>query len=469
MGNNAELRSLQDLVDEVPNLVEYFYNDTDAPHTKHNAALSPVPAEFTNWRDEQRGWRESAVIFDQSHHMPALFLSGPDAMKLLMDLSINNYKNFAPGRAKQFVVCNPSGYFIGESVLYYHDDESFELTSGMTALNWVQFNAEQGGYDVTITRDNQTSMNTTGRRVKFRFGMDGPNAKRIFNAVVEGEAPDVPFFRTRKVRIAGIDVVALGHGMAGHAGVELSGHYEDGPTVRAAILAAGKDLGLIEGGSRTYFSTLGEAGWMPYPTPAIYTGEEMRAFREWLPANGWEARTQLGGSFHSQRIEDYYVTPWDLGVDRLMKFDRDFVGREALERMAAGTKRKRVTLVWDDEDVRRITGSLLEPGTAFKYMDMPVASYSFQQNDQVLDAAGELVGLANFCGYTVNEKKFLGLAMVREDLAEPGTELRLIWGEPDGGSRKPFVEHHRQTEVRVTVAPSPYAQAVREMKGLAST
>jgi vanillate/3-O-methylgallate O-demethylase len=36
-----------------------------------------VPTEFSNWRDEQRAWRETAILFDQSHHMPELFVTGP--------------------------------------------------------------------------------------------------------------------------------------------------------------------------------------------------------------------------------------------------------------------------------------------------------------------------------------------------------------------------------------------------------
>ena len=75
--------SLQDLIDATPNLVDYFRNDTTAPHNRNRPGPSPVPAEFTNWRDEQHAWRETAVLFDQSHHMPELFLKGPDALKLL--------------------------------------------------------------------------------------------------------------------------------------------------------------------------------------------------------------------------------------------------------------------------------------------------------------------------------------------------------------------------------------------------
>ena len=60
-----------------------------------------VPPEFTNWRDEQRGWQHSCVLFNQSFHMTDMYVSGPDAMKVLSDNGINSFKNFEPkiGRA----------------------------------------------------------------------------------------------------------------------------------------------------------------------------------------------------------------------------------------------------------------------------------------------------------------------------------------------------------------------------------
>ena len=36
-----------------------------------------VPSEYHNWRDEQRAWRDSAVLFDQSHHMAELTSRAP--------------------------------------------------------------------------------------------------------------------------------------------------------------------------------------------------------------------------------------------------------------------------------------------------------------------------------------------------------------------------------------------------------
>ena len=53
------------------------------------------------------------------------------------------------------------------------------------------------------------------------------------------------------------------------------------------------------------------------------------------------------------------------------------------------------------------------------------------------------------------------LAMVDVDHSEPGTEVTLVWGEEGGGSAKPVVERHVQTEIRAIVGPAPYAEVVR--------
>ena len=87
-------------------------------------------------------------------------------------------------------------------------------------------------------------------------------------------------------------------------------------------------------GGRAYGSNAIESGWIPSPLPAVYTGDALSDYREWLPATGYEASASLGGSFLSSDIEDYYFTPWDLGYGHLVKFDHDFIGREALEAKA---------------------------------------------------------------------------------------------------------------------------------------
>ena len=457
--------SLQDFLDSTPDLVGHFYNDTVPLHV-YRSGRNPVPQEFTNWRDEQRAWRETALLFHFSYHMPESFIRGPDAKKLLSYLGINSLENFGPLQAKQYFCCNHDGQIIGECILQLLEDGTYELISGMYLQNWVQYNAEVGGYDVTVERDTPNAQNLDGR-VMFRYQIDGPNAWRIFADAVDGDPVEVPFFHLSKVKIAGCDVRVLHHGMKGHPGMELSGASVDGERVKARLLEAGQKWGMAQAGAKTQSSTLGETGWIGYPIPAIYTAPQLADYRRWLPADGWEARCQLGGSLVLPNIEDYYVTPWDLGVGKRIKFDHDFIGREALEKMAERTNhRKKVTLMWNDDDVLKIQRSLLQPGIPFKYLDMPKASYAFQQNDAVHSPSGECIGFSVAAGYTVAEARVLSVAVIDAAHAAPGTEVVLTWGEPDGGSRKNMVEKHRQTTVRAIVAPAPYTTAAPEYKAL---
>jgi len=299
-------------------------------------------------------------------------------------------------------------------------------------------------------------------RQLWRFQVQGPNAWQVLEKVNGGPIEQVKFFRMGHMNVAGRQVRTLRHGMAGAPGLELWGPYETYEESRDTILDAGKELGLEPVGSRAYSSNTLESGWIPSPLPAIYSGEELRAYREWLPAASYEAVNALAGSFASDDIEDYYLNPWELGYGHMVKFDHDFIGREALEQVDPETQRKKVTLEWNSEDVTDILASIFAPdGEGYQPFDLPNANYGSSNFDSVVDADGEVVGLSLFTGYSANEKRALSLATVAPEI-ELGTELRVIWGEPDGGTRKTTVEPHRQKEVRVIVSPVPYAEVARK-------
>src|SRR5256885_15585461 len=100
-------QNVEEKLRSVGNPVGMLRNSQIGPY-----AFPVVRHEFTNWRDEQRSWRESCALFDQSHHMTDLYVEGPDALKLFSDLGVNTFKNFRVNQAKQFVACNQNGYVI---------------------------------------------------------------------------------------------------------------------------------------------------------------------------------------------------------------------------------------------------------------------------------------------------------------------------------------------------------------------
>jgi glycine cleavage system aminomethyltransferase T len=169
----------------------------------------------------------------------------------------------------------------------------------------------------------------------------------------------------------------------------------------------------------------------------------------------------LGGSFYSDKITDYYLTPYDLGYGPFVKFDHDFVGRTALERMADHQRRKKVTLVWNGDDIAHVCRSLFQAGGDItKYIDLPLANYSTLPYDKVLKD-GKTVGLSTYTGYTYNERALISLAMLDIEHSEPGTQVTVVWGEEGRGSSKPTVERHAQTDIRATVAPVPISEVAR--------
>ena len=85
-------------------------------------------------------------------------------------------------------------------------------------------------------------------------------------------------------------------------GLEIWGPYAEREEIREALIEAGRDFGLYQVGARAYSSNTLESGWIPSPLPAVYTGDAMKSYREWLPANGYEGtgidRRQLRVEVH---------------------------------------------------------------------------------------------------------------------------------------------------------------------------
>jgi vanillate/3-O-methylgallate O-demethylase len=451
--------NLQELLDASGNTVELLRN------TQIGAYIYPVvPYEFTNWRREQKAWRETAVLFDQSHHMANLFMRGPGAIQLISDTGINSVENFPVNMAKQFVPCTPAGHVIGDGILFHLDDEEYVWVGRAPVANWLKYKGETGGYDVEIEHDDRSPSRPYGKAVTrkyWRFQIQGPNAWQVIEKVNGGPLEQLKFFRMAEMNVAGQTVRTLRHGMAGAPGLELWGPYETYDEIRGALLEAGREFGMEPCGARAYASNTLESGWIPSPLPAIYTGEELRGYREWLGADSYESANALAGSFVSDDIEDYYLNPWELGYGQFVKFDHDFIGRDALADIDADTQKHKVTLAWDAEDMAKIFASLFDvEGDSYQFFDLPIANYGASNFDSVLDPDGNLVGYSMFSGYSANEKRALSLATI-DPRVEIGTEVTVVWGEPGGGSRKTTVEPHQQLHVRAVVSPVPYSVTAR--------
>ncbi len=165
-------KSLQDKLDHFTSPVEMLRSSQVGPY------IYPIPAEFSNWRDEQRSWRETVGLLDQSLHMTDLYVEGPDTVRLLSELSVNSFSTFGRNRGKQLIVCNHDGYLIGDMVLFGLENDRVNIVGRPPVANWFQFHAETGGYDVKVERD-ERAINNPRPRKTYRFELQGPNAWRF--------------------------------------------------------------------------------------------------------------------------------------------------------------------------------------------------------------------------------------------------------------------------------------------------
>lgn len=433
-------KSLQAAIDEAGSPVNLVW--------KPNAAAWQVPViapEYTGWRTEQLAWREAVALSDLSHHMWDLWLEGPDTLRLLMDYSANNYDNFVIGQAKQFVPVTRQGHIVTDGIIMRDGEERYNLSGVPASQTWLRYHAEKGRYDVELTVDPDSGLRKQGDPKIFRFQLQGPLALALTEKLFGGPLPKTKFFHSTPVELDGRHFRAFRHGMAGMPGYEFIGRWEDSDHIKAAMLKAGEEFGIVHVGGKAYYTNGIESGWIPTPTPGIFTDPELQAYREWLSVFSYEGQKPLHGSFFSPNIEDYYVSPFELGYGKSIAFNHDFYGRDALLAAKDNTLRQRVTFVYDQAQVREALGDIDYFNNYARYR---------------VEAGGEMVGLTFQTGMIGPLDNLLSLGLINNTHATPGTEVEIVIGEHPGAGHDPQADFGFK-RIRAIVAASPFNDHAR--------
>ena len=446
-------KSLEDALKNVRNPVEMLRN------SQIGAYVYPVvPAEFTNWRDEQAAWRKTCVLFDQSHHMVDLYIEGPDALKLLSNLAINSFANFPVNRAKQFVPCSYSGHVIGDGILFHLEQNKLVFVGRAPSANWIQFHAETGGYDVKIANDDRSPGNPKGKavnRISYRFQIQGPNAGKVIKklnggpvarhqVLQHGRHQDRRPQRARTAPRHGRRAGARDLGSLRGARRNPRDHRRGRQGVRAS---PGRRARLCHEHARVGLDSLAVAGRLhrraDEALPRVAAGDELRSHGR--------PRRQL-------RLEQHR------GLLRHAVRDRLRPVREVRSRVhrPRGAREDRRQAASPEGDVRverrrrhqdRSRRCSRAEAEHYKYIDLPLSNYASASFDKIT-RRGKVVGASMFAGYSYNERSMLSLGIVDPDV-KIGAEVTLVWGEEGGGTKKITVEPHKQIEIRAIVSPVP--------------
>ncbi|HEY2651905.1 MAG TPA: hypothetical protein VGI50_08290 [Solirubrobacteraceae bacterium] len=393
--------------------------------------------EYTDWLDESMSWKESCYIGDWSFLWERRF-RGPDALRLFSDISVNSFAVFAIGQSKHVIHVTDAGKVIHEGILTRLGEEEFMLFGRGTF--WADYKLRHGSYDAESQADDW-----------FNFQVQGPNALFVCEKAARRSLRDIKFMHTAEIEIAGRRVWALRQGMAGEIGYELQGPTEYAQEIYDAILDAGREFGIRKLGGRAVMINHLEACFPTIITdylPAIF-GEDMAEylaeFRAAMPA--YASTFNIAGSFEADHVSAWYRSPVELGWIRNIKFDHDFIGRDALEAEIAAPRRLMRTLVWNADDVVDVYASLFHRDEPYAFMDMPRDQRGFMWADRVMDGE-RLVGVSTSRGYSYYFREMLSLCTIDVAYSQPDTEVTLVWGRPGDP----------QKTIRAVVAPAPYKE-----------
>jgi glycine cleavage system aminomethyltransferase T len=192
-----------------------------------------------------------------------------------------------------------------------------------------------------------------------------------------------------------------------------------------------------------------------YPLPWFESGEGLA---NWCLQNPQKSFYNLVRKMEGSMGDDAgsrFVNPYDAGMGYLVKFNHDFIGREALEEIAKAPKRTCVTLEWNPDDVGKVYAAFITPGgESVDDISRPSSNdiaycsshgCMVYHQDKVIKDGREL-GFTSGRIISYNYHAMISLAFIDSDEAVEGSEVTILWGTPGT----------KQMEVRAKVAPFPY-------------
>jgi aminomethyltransferase len=287
-------------------------------HRRLNARLIEfggwlMPVQYTGILDEHRAVRERAGLFDLSH-MGELFVEGDDAGDALAAALVTDPRTLAVGRAHYSMICAPDGGVIDDLIVYRLGEQRFLVVAnaGNASIVSEELARRLSGWRAILDdRSLATSL----------VAIQGPRAAEVLRPLTDIDLAGLRYYAIAEGHVAGLPALVARTGYTGEDGFEVFVDWDRAPDIWNALAAAGTDAGVIACGLGARDTLRLEAGMPLY-------GNEL----------------------------DRETNPFDAGLGRVVKLEKpgDFVGREALAKVAQdGPKKRLVGLVITGRGIAR--------------------------------------------------------------------------------------------------------------------
>ncbi|MGI6229375.1 MAG: hypothetical protein ACOYJL_00530 [Tractidigestivibacter sp.] len=407
-----------------------------------------VPFEYDGLPVESTAYRTSAMINVSLMTSPIYDIVGPDACAFLQSICVNDFTKLKYTGLRHAVICNDKGQILSDGVVIRIAEDRYRTY-------WlnppIQYLCENSDLDV-----HGEDMSGT----EFFIQVQGEKSLEILEEAFQADLHDIKFAKHRIQDVEGTPVQVIHLGMTGNLAYEVHGPIADYTKIYNKIWAAGQKFGAKQQGQHCYcLFNHTEAGFpninLHYPLPWFESGEGLAKWcmeHPGLSCNNMGRR--LNGSVGDD-LQTRFVTPYDTGLGFLVKFNHDFMGREALEKIAKNQTRNVCTLEWDPESVGKVFAAMNTAGNNVEDISDPTdchfvynfANQCFEYRaDKVLDETGRMVGISSGRIHSYSYGTMISLGFIDPACIQEGRELTLVWGTPGTD----------QMDVKVRVARYPY-------------
>ncbi|MGH7503432.1 MAG: aminomethyltransferase family protein [Longimicrobiales bacterium] len=338
------------------------------------SAYEPIPdAEYT-------AIRNAAALIDVSP-LHKYRIAGRDAVRLLDRLVTRNVEKCRIGQVLYTTWCDHDGKVIDDGTLHRFGEAEFRLTSAEPNLRWLAMSAT--GMDVVIDDESD--------RVA-ALALQGPLAREILASASPADFDSLRYFRLTATTVRGIPVTISRTGYTGDLGYEIWVETDDALPLWDALIDAGASFGI---------------------TPAGIWALDIARIEAGLVMLGVDYF-----SSHHAMIEDQKSTPFELGLDWTVRFDKGpYTGKHALE--AEAQRGRAWGFVGLDVDWDSLERLHAERGLA-----PHVPAIAWRTSAPVFRGRTQ-IGYATSGCWSPLLKKYLALAHLQAPHFTPGTQVRL--------------------------------------------
>jgi aminomethyltransferase len=294
----------------------------ETPLADRHAALGARMIDFAGWQmpvqygsilDEHRAVRERVGLFDLSH-MGELLVEGPEAGAGLAGALVTDPPALEIGRAHYSMICAPDGGVLDDLIVYRLADDRFMVVANASNASVVSDALAERLDGVRAVLDDHSL--ATGL-----VAIQGPRSVEVVSPLTDVDLASLRYYAVAEGQVAGIPARVARTGYTGEDGFEVFVDWGRTGETWDVLLDA-----------------VQAAGGMPVGLGARDT-----------------LRLEAGMPLYGNEL-DRTTTPYDAGLGRVVKLAKpaDFVGRAALERVAAdGPKRRLVGLVIEGRGIAR--------------------------------------------------------------------------------------------------------------------